>query len=116
MKSKLLRKHMLSIAIFGLALISIRGVLFAWLDASDGAVDLLDGQYTATNSDTTFDSPYTRIEGNGTGALQVIVKGGQPIWPEWLSDTAAGDLQGNRYELREGNWVRIDAGTVGVSA
>ncbi len=94
---------------------SIRGVLFAWLDASDGAVDLLDGQYTATNSDTTFDSPYTRIEGNGTEALQVIIKSGQPIWPEWLSDSSAGDLQGNRYELREGEWVQVDAAAVGIS-
>ncbi|MBR6219455.1 MAG: hypothetical protein IKQ80_02690 [Clostridia bacterium] len=61
-------------------------------------------------------SPYTRIEGNGTEALQVIVKGGQPIWPEWLSDSAAGDLQGNRYELREGHWVQVDADAVGVAA
>lgn len=95
---------------------SIRDVLFAWLDASDGKVDLLNGQYTAANSDTTFDSPYTRIEGNGTEALQVIIKSGQPIWPEWLGDTVAGDIQGNYYELRDGSWVKVDADVVGLSA
>ena len=91
-------------------------MLFAWLDASDGSVNLLNGQYVATNDDTTFDSPFTRIEGNGTDDLQVIIKGGQDIWPEWMSDTLSGDIQGNYSELRDGEWVRIEADAVGQPA
>ena len=83
---------------------SIRDMLFIWLEG-EGRISLLGGQYTVTSDETTFDSPYTGIEGNGTEDLTIIIKKNQLIWPEWLGDTSAADIQGSYYELKDGEWV-----------
>ena len=76
-------------------------------DGAKGTVSLFDGAYNATFDGDVFDSDYTRVEGISTGDFVVTVKQGQPIWPEWISENEAQDIDGKRYQLVDGQWVEL---------
>ena len=83
---------------------SLTDHFFAMCDGTDGEVSMFDGFYTNTFDGDTFDSDYIRIEGIADGDLNVTVKEGQAIWPEWTGENTAEDIAGNRYEQVEGEW------------
>ena len=74
---------------------SLTDHFFAMCDGTDGQVSMFDGFYTNTFDGDTFDSDYIRIEGIVDGDLNVTVKEGQPIWPEWTGENTAEDIAGN---------------------
>ena len=80
---------------------SLTDHFFTMCDATDGVVSMFDGGYEAVFDGNTYESDYTKIEGIMDGDLNVTIKQGQPIWPEWIDENIAEDLQGNRY-------VRVD--------
>ena len=65
---------------------------------------MFDGFYTNTFDGDTFDSDYIHIEGIVDGDLNVTVKQGQNIWPEWTDEDAASDIAGNDYARLDGVW------------
>ena len=65
---------------------------------------MFDGFYTNTFDGDTFDSDYIRIEGIVDGDLNVTIKEGQPIWPEWTGEDTATDIAGNEYVRVDGEW------------
>ena len=77
---------------------------FAMCDGMDGEVSMFDGFYTNTFDGDTFDSDYIRIEGILDGDLNITVKEGQSIWPEWTGENTAEDIAGNRYGQVGGEW------------
>ena len=79
---------------------SLTDHFFALCDGTDGGVSMFDGFYTNTFDGDTFDSDYIRIEGIVDGDLNVTVKQGQNIWPEWIDKDAASDIAGNDYARR----------------
>ena len=83
---------------------SLTDHFFAMCDATDGAVSMFDGGYEAVFDGNTYESDYTKIEGIMDGNLNVTIKQGQPIWPEWIDENIAEDLQGNRYVRVDGVW------------
>ena len=83
---------------------SLTDHFFAMCDATDGEVSMFDGFYNATFDGDVFDSDYTRIEGILDGDLTITIKQDQPIWPEWIDESIAEDLQGNRYVRVDGVW------------
>ena len=83
---------------------SLTDHFFAMCDATDGEVSMFDGFYNATFDGDVFDSDYTRIEGILDGDLTITIKQDQPIWPEWIGENIAEDLQGNRYVRVDGVW------------
>ena len=83
---------------------AIQDQLYALVDGTQGNVSLLDGAYAVTVADDAFESDYIRVEGMDYDAMRITLKGGQPAWPERVTDTAAEDLNGGRYERRDGTW------------
>ena len=77
---------------------------FALCDGTDGSVSMLEGYYQNRFDGNTFESDYVRISGFLDGDLQVTVKSGQPIWPEWTDSETATDLEGRVYVLVNGVW------------
>ena len=75
-------------------------------DGTDGKVDILGG-YHATFDGDVFDSNYTRIEGIRSGDLQVTIKEGQPVWPEWTGKDSAVDIGGTRFQIVDDEWQQI---------
>jgi len=86
---------------------SITDDLFVMNNGTDGEVSLFDGFYTATFDGDVFDSDYTRVEGIRDGNLNVTVKEGQPVWPEWTDVNDAETLDDRHYVLVDGEW-RLD--------
>ena len=78
------------------------GHVYVLGDATDGEVSLLNNVYKATFDGDTFASDYVRIEGIREGNVQVTLKGGQTIWPKWIDENTARDLEGRTY-LRVGD-------------
>ena len=87
---------------------SISDHFFAMCDGTDGVVSMFDGAYANTFDGDTFDSDYMRIEGILDGNLNVTLKGGQPIWPEWTGENTAEDIAGNKYVKVDGEWYNED--------
>ena len=87
---------------------SISGHYFAMCDGTDGKVGMFDDFYTNTFDGDVFDSDYIRIEGIADGDLDVTVKEGQPIWPEWTGENTAEDIAGNKYVKVDGEWYNED--------
>ena len=87
---------------------SISGHYFAMCDGTDGQVSMFDNFYTNTFDGDAFDSDYIRIEGIMDGDLNVTVKEGQPIWPEWTGENTAEDIAGNKYVKVDGEWYNED--------
>ena len=87
---------------------SLTDHFFALCDGTDGGVSMFDGFYTNTFDGDTFDSDYIRIEGIVDGDLNVTVKQGQNIWPEWTDKDAASDIAGNDYARVDGEWYPAD--------
>ena len=56
----------------------------------------------------TFDSDYIRIEGIMDGDLNVTVKEGQSIWPEWTGENTAEDIAGNQYTRVDNVWYNAE--------
>ena len=83
---------------------SLTDHFFALCDGTDGGVSMFDGFYTNTFDGDTFDSDYIHIEGIVDGDLNVTVKQGQNIWPEWTDEDAASDIAGNDYARVDGVW------------
>ena len=83
---------------------SLTDHFFALCDGTDGGVSMFDGFYTNTFDGDTFDSDYIHIEGIVDGDLNVTVKQGQNIWPEWTDEDAASDIAGNDYARLDGVW------------
>ena len=83
---------------------SLTDHFFAMCDGTDGGVSMFDGFYTNTFDGDIFDSGYIRIEGIVDGNLNVILKEGQPIWPEWTGEDTAADIAGNEYVCAEDGW------------
>ena len=81
---------------------SLTDHFFALCDGTDGQVSMFEDFYTNTFDGNTFESDYVRIEGIMDGDLDVTLKEGQPIWPEWTGGKTATDIAGNDY-------VRIDS-------
>ena len=83
---------------------AISGHYFAMCDGTDGGVSLFgDGYVNAFDGDV-FDSDYIRIKGIMDGDLNVTVKQGQLIWPEWTGEDSATDLQGDDYVRVGEDW------------
>ena len=87
---------------------SISGHYFAMCDGTDGKVGMFDDFYTNTFDGDVFDSDYIRIEGIVDGDLNVTVKEGQPLWPEWTGENTAEDIAGNKYVKVDGEWYNED--------
>ena len=83
---------------------SLTDHFFALCDGTDGRVNMFDGAYANTFDGDTFESDYVKIEGIVDGDLNVTVKQGQPIWPEWTDEDAATDIAGNHYTRVDGVW------------
>ena len=83
---------------------AISGHYFAMNDGSDGTVSMFDDFYHATFDGDVFESDYIRIEGILDGELKVLIKQGQPIWPEWTGADTARDIAGNEYVRVNGEW------------
>ena len=83
---------------------SLTDHFFALCDGTDGEVSLFDDFYHNTFDGDTFDSDYIRIEGIVDGDLNVTVKQGQNIWPEWTGENSATDIQDHDYERVDGVW------------
>ena len=83
---------------------SLTDHFFALCDGTDGKVSMFDGFYTNSFDGDTFDSDYIRIEGIVDGDLNVTIKEGQPIWPEWTGENTATDIAGNEYVRVDGEW------------
>ena len=77
---------------------------FAMCDGTKGGVSMFDGSYTNTFDGDTFESDYIRIKGIVDGELNVTVKEGQAIWPEWTGENTAEDIAGNGYVRVENEW------------
>ncbi len=73
-------------------------------ERNDGTASALDGFYTATYDENTFDSPFTRVEGISTGEISITLKKDQPIWPEWTGPDTAETVDGKFYHLTEDEW------------
>jgi hypothetical protein len=73
-------------------------------ERNNGVASALDGFYTATYDEDTFDSPYTRVEGISTGEINITLKKDQPIWPEWTGPDTAETVDGKYYHLTEDEW------------
>ena len=84
----------------------LSGMLFAMEDATDGAVEMFEGDYTATFDGDVFDSAYTRIEGIADNDLKVTIKKDQDVWPEWTGENAAEDIQDYTFTRNEGIWAQ----------
>ena len=91
-----------------LPVFSLTDHYFAMNDGTDGQVSMFDGFYTATFDGDVFDSDYTRVEGIRDGDLEITLKEGQPIWPEWTDKDSAEDLNGDKYELMDEVWYKED--------
>ena len=83
---------------------SISGHYFAMCDGTDGQVSMFENFYTNTFDGDVFDSDYICIKGIVDGNLNVTIKEGQPIWPEWTGENTAEDIQDNQYERIDGIW------------
>ena len=83
---------------------SLTDHVFAMCDGTDGQVGMFDGFYRNTFDGDTFDSDYIKIEGIVDGDLNVTVKEGQSIWPEWTGENSAVDIAGNGYARVENEW------------
>ncbi|MBR6219246.1 MAG: hypothetical protein IKQ80_01635 [Clostridia bacterium] len=84
---------------------SISDHFFAMCDGTDGEVSMFGGDYVSTFDGDTFESDYIRIEGIVDGDLNVTVKDGQPIWPEWTGENEAEDIQDDQYVRVDGGWA-----------
>ena len=87
---------------------SISGHYFAMCDGTDGQVSMFDNFYYNTFDGDAFDSDYIRIEGIMDGDLNVTVKEGQSLWPEWTGENTAEDIAGNKYVKVDGEWYNED--------
>ena len=87
---------------------SLTDHFFAMCDGTDGEVSMFDGFYTNTFDGDTFDSDYIRIEGIMDGDLNVTVKEGQGIWPEWTGENTAEDIAGNQYTRVDNVWYNAE--------
>ena len=87
---------------------SLTDHFFAMCDGTDGQVSMFDGFYTNTFDGDTFDSDYIRIEGIVDGNLNVTIKEGQSIWPEWTGENTAEDIAGNHYTRVDGVWYNAE--------
>jgi hypothetical protein len=74
----------------------------------DGKASALNGFYTATITDDTFESAYLKITGLSDGNVIVIVKKDQPVWPEWVDDDTAEAIDGTCYKLIDGIWYETN--------
>ena len=74
----------------------------------DGKASVLNGFYTATITDDTFESAYLKITGLSDGNVIVIVKKDQPVWPEWVDDDTAEAIDGTCYKLIDGIWYETN--------
>jgi len=70
----------------------------------DGVVSMFDDFYHATFDGDVFDSGYTRIEGIQDNNLTITLTEGQKIWPEWIDDHSAEDIEGDEYTLVNNLW------------
>ena len=84
---------------------SLTDHFFALCDGTDGEVSMFEEFYRNTFDGDTFDSDYIRIEGIADGRLNVTVKEGQPVWPEWTDENRAEDIAGSEYVLVGGKWI-----------
>ncbi|MBR6219322.1 MAG: hypothetical protein IKQ80_02020 [Clostridia bacterium] len=87
---------------------SLSDHFFALCDGTNGNVSLFDGFYNNTFDGDVFDSDYIRIEGIVDGKLNVTVKPGQPVWPEWTGSDAAEDIQGRGFVRVDSLWYNED--------
>ena len=93
---------------------SLTDHFFLMCDGTDGKVSLFGDEYQNRVDGNTFESDYLRIDGILDGDLNVTIKEGQNIWPEWTGETEATDLQADRYVLEDGIWhVEADAPVAG---
>ena len=83
---------------------SLSDHFFAMCDGTDGSVSMFDDFYDATFADGVFDSDYIRIEGILGDDMQVTVKGGQSIWPEWTGKDTAEDIGGGKFVRVDDTW------------
>ena len=98
---------------------ALRNILFVPVQAGNPAdkleISMLGGAYTVRYDGTAFASPYTRIEENGTQDLQIVLRNGQSVWPEWLTETTAKDIDDNDYALEDGEWRKLPTALAVVS-
>ncbi|MBQ8094422.1 MAG: hypothetical protein IJ242_12745 [Clostridia bacterium] len=73
-------------------------------NGTDGVVSMFDDFYHATFDGDVFDSGYTRIEGIQDNDLTITLTEGQKIWPEWIDDHSAEDIEGDEYTLVDHLW------------
>ena len=71
---------------------------------SNGSLSALDGWYQAGYDDNTFESPYILLEGISEGELSVIIRKGQPVWPEWTGVDTAEAIDEAAFVLTDGVW------------
>ena len=95
---------------------SLSDHFFAMNDGTDGEVSMFGGFYTAAFDGDVFESDYIRIEGILDNDLQITVKEGQLVWPEWAGEDAAEDIQENRYLRTENEWTDENGEPAGIPA
>jgi len=66
-------------------------------------------QEETSNQEEVSAQDYIRIEGVVDGDLNVTVKQGQPIWPEWTGENSAADIQGDSYIRVGEDWYPANA-------
>ena len=74
----------------------------------NGKASALDGFYTATFTDDSFESKYILVIGLADGNLVVIVKKSQPVWGEWTGENTAETIDGTCYTLIDGIWYEVN--------
>ena len=74
----------------------------------NGMASALNGFYKATFSENTFESAYVQILGLDDGQLIVIVKKGQPVWPELTGEDTAETIDGVCYRMINGIWYEAN--------
>ena len=74
----------------------------------NGKASALDGFYTATMNNDSFESKYVLIMGLADGDLVVIVKKNQPVWGEWTGEDTAETIDGTCYTLIDGIWYEVN--------
>ena len=84
---------------------SINDHLYVLTDGTRGHIELFGGLYTVNYDGATYDSDYTRIEGLDTDDPKVILKAGQPTWPEYTSKEEAVSLNGEKWVFDGTEWV-----------
>ena len=82
----------------------LNGIANVLVDGTHGGVSLFDGEYWNTFDGSTFESEYMKIERNDQGGMDVTLRQGQPVWPEWTDTDSAETIGGDRFIRVNGTW------------